>query len=69
MDVVFGVFASLACAMTWAFASSVLAGLLQSTSTTPAALGLFKALIAAPLLLAVSLTIGTGLPKIGDHLG
>ncbi len=65
---VVGVVASLACALTWAFASVILADLLQKTTTTPVAIGLIKALIAAPLLLGASLVLGYGLPRAGDHL-
>ena len=66
---VVGVFASLTCALTWAFASVILANLLQKTTTTPVAIGLVKAIIATPMLLAAGLALGDGFPRMGDHLG
>lgn len=55
------------CALTWAYASGVMADLLQKTSTTPVALGLMKVVLAAPMLLIAAQVVGVGWPKTGGH--
>ncbi len=62
-----GVLASLLCALTWAYASAVMADLLQKTSTTPVALGLMKVVLAAPMLLIAAQVVGVGWPQTGGH--
>jgi drug/metabolite transporter (DMT)-like permease len=62
-----GVLASLMCALTWAYASAVMADILQKTSTTPTAVGLMKVVLAAPMLLIACQVVDVGWPRAGGH--